>query len=479
MRQFISYSTLDIDLNKFKNNLLTWSDNFNRICYLNSNFSDNNHGSQGTGNNNDFSLNPQSLQSLNPQGFENPEGFQEIYNNYDCIAAVGSVSEITVISGNAFSAIKKFFDIKQDWLFGFFTYDLKNEVEELKSENFDGIKMPLLHFFQPEYVFIINKDNIQIGFLEELTTKDEIHKLFEQINDFGSAKHRDAMHRVYTSDIQIKSSITREQYLNSVHKLKEHIRYGDIYEVNFCQEFYAENAEIDPLHVYMKLNDISLAPFSCYYRLGDKHLMSASPERFMKKTGRKIISQPIKGTIHRGATKEEDDVLRQLLLNDPKERGENVMIVDLVRNDLSKTAKKGSVRVEELFGIYTFRQVHQMISTVASELREEAHFIEAIKSAFPMGSMTGAPKVRAMELIEEHESTKRGLYSGAVGYITPEGDFDLNVVIRSILYNQAEKYLSFMVGGAITDKSIPEKEYEECLLKAKAMFEVFNNDFTD
>ena len=392
-------------------------------------------------------------------------------NNGDieCLVAVDAVDEIIIDTKEAFDSLKNFHNSKNDWLFGFFSYDLKNEVEELTSENFDGIKMPGLHFYQPKFIFIINGDEVRIGYMDEFSTKEEVNVLFEQINVAKFEVQKPEF------DIHLKNRINREQYLASVQKLKEHIKYGDIYEINFCQEFYAEEITIDPLQAYLDLNEISQSPFSCFYRLDDKYLMCASPERFIKKAGQKLVSQPIKGTIKRGVTKEEDKQWMEDLRNSPKERGENVMIVDLVRNDLSRTAKKGSVKVEELYGIYSFKQVHQMISTVSSELRDDMHFVNAIQRAFPMGSMTGAPKIRAMELIEQYESTKRGLYSGAVGYITPAGDFDFNVVIRSILYNSTEKYVSFMAGGAITDKSLPEKEYEECLLKAKAMFEVLGN----
>jgi len=457
MRKFVTYSIEKP--NDFKFNLLSWASRFESVCYLNSNTLSNNSSKN--------------------------------YSNFECLVAVDSVDEIIVPAcrlrlpqatmssegrsrgegrntKGAFTSLKNSHNSKDDWLFGFFSYDLKNEVEDLTSENFDGIKMPGLHFFQPKFIFIIKGDGVRIGYLEEFSAKEELNTLFEQINI--------TKFEVQSSefDIGLKSRITKEQYLASVHKLKEHIKYGNIYEVNFCQEFYAEEAKIDPLQTYLHLNEISQSPFSCFYRLNDKYLICASPERFIKKTGQKLISQPIKGTIKRGATRREDEKLMEDLLNNPKERSENVMIVDLVRNDLSRTAKKGSVEVEELYGIYSFKQVHQMISTVSSELRDDVHFVNAIQNAFPMGSMTGAPKIRAMELIEQYESTKRGLYSGAVGYITPEGDFDFNVVIRSILYNSTEKYVSFMVGGAITDKSLPEKEYEECLLKAKAMFEVLD-----
>jgi para-aminobenzoate synthetase component 1 len=271
----------------------------------------------------------------------------------------------------------------------------------------------------------------------------------------------------------IKSRFSREEYVETVQKLKEHIKRGDIYEINFCQEFYAK-AKIDPQDTYLKLNSLSPTPFSAFLKLNQNYLMSASPERFMKKKGARIISQPMKGTIGRGSTKEEDESLKQKLASDVKERAENVMIVDLVRNDLSRTAKKGSVEVEELCGIYTFPQVHQMISTVVAEI-EEKDTVSCIKNAFPMGSMTGAPKVKSMELIEKYERSRRGLYSGSVGYFSPAGDFDLNVVIRSMFYNEKNMYLSYSVGGAITYLSDPQKEYEECLLKAKAMKQVLED----
>ena len=236
--------------------------------------------------------------------------------------------------------------------------------------------------------------------------------------------------------------------------------------MNFCQEFFAENTALDPVAFFLKLNEAAQAPFSAFYKLNDQYLACASPERFLKKTNNQLISQPIKGTSRRGKTPEEDEQLKTELRNDAKNQSENVMIVDLVRNDLGKSCVAGTVQVTELFGTYSFPTVHQMISTVEGTLQNDLDFVDALENAFPMGSMTGAPKVRAMQLIEQYEKTKRGLYSGAVGYITPEGDFDFNVVIRSVLYNQKNQYLSFQVGGAIVADSVPEREYEECLVKA-------------
>jgi para-aminobenzoate synthetase component 1 len=270
-------------------------------------------------------------------------------------------------------------------------------------------------------------------------------------------------------DVKIHKRISKKQYLQQLDVILKHIHRGDIYEVNFCQELYAEGAKINPMEVYNHLNKISKPPFAGFLKIGDKYLLSASPERFVKKEGNKIISQPIKGTAKRLANKKADKQLAMALSLDEKERSENIMIVDLVRNDLSKTAIKGSVKVEELCKVYSFAQVHQLISTVTSQIHKNLDSVDVIKSLFPMGSMTGAPKLSAMKIIEATETTKRGLYSGAVGYFTPEDDFDFNVIIRSILYNESQQYLSYSVGGAITSKSNPEKEYQECLLKAIAM----------
>jgi len=259
--------------------------------------------------------------------------------------------------------------------------------------------------------------------------------------------------------------------LNAAEKIKQHISRGDIYVTNFCQEFFAEHAEIDPLATFLKLNTISPNPFGGFFKWKDNYILSASPERFLAKRGSKLISQPIKGTAKRGKTLAEDEAIKQQLRTHTKELQENVMIVDLVRNDLTKSAKPGTVKTEELFGIYSFNQLHQMISTVVCELQDGLSAIDTIRHSFPMGSMTGAPKISAMRLMEQYERSKRGVYSGAMGYFSPDNDFDFNVVIRTLLYNSAKKYLSFHTGSAITYHANAEQEYEECLLKAKAILE--------
>ena len=346
---------------------------------------------------------------------------------------------------------------------------MKNDIELLKSNNFDGLHFPDLYFFQPKRIFLFTNAGVEIQYLncveEELET-DWKNILNQDINAY-KLKNR--------STLKILSRTSKENYFNKLNKILEYIQRGDIYESNFCQEFYSENTKIDPLSTFTYLNKISKPPFATFLRLGNLYALSASPERYISKNGNTVISQPIKGTAKRLVDEIEDEKLRLHLENDQKERSENIMITDLVRNDLSKFANKGSVKVDELCKIYSFEQVHQMISTVTCQVDKSLSPVYMIRETFPMGSMTGAPKISAMNIIEELEDSKRGLYSGAVGYFNPHGDFDFNVIIRSILYNASNNYISFSVGSAITAKSIPENEYEECLIKAKAMRTALEN----
>ena len=378
----------------------------------------------------------------------------------DCLTSIEKKS-------NSLDQLKEFYNDKKDWLFGAFSYDLKNEIEDLVSENQDEHQFPNLVFFQPKWVFEIIGNDVVFHFPSEVDRSD-MRLVFKEIMTTSlkvlSNKHVS----------ELKQRISKEEYLQNFDEIIHHIQRGDIYELNYCFEFYAQNVELSTYPLFKDLDDISNPPFSAYFKAEDHHLICASPERYLKKTGTKIISQPIKGTKKRGETQEQDIALKNELFNCSKERSENVMIVDLVRNDLSKSAQKASVKVEELFGVYSFTQVHHLISTISSEIKQGVHWVDVIKDTFPMGSMTGAPKIMAMKLIEKYEDTKRGLYSGSVGYVTPDGDFDFNVVIRSIIYNERKKFASFMVGGAITSKSNPEQEYSECLLKAKAMLKVLD-----
>jgi len=386
-------------------------------------------------------------------------------NAFECLLAAGSVDHISASHGHAIQLFQEFLNKKKSWLFGHLGYDLKNEIEDLSSLHNDRIKFPDLFFFEPRIVIRLNEKEMYI----ESNSDPEL--IYESI--INSKK---LVERHLTKPIHIEHRINKSEYLNIIHQLKSHILRGDCYEINFCQEFFAQDVSIDPLTVYKKLSALSPNPFSALYKLDDKFLLCASPERFLHKNGNKIISQPIKGTSKRVHTDENEDAFnRQELFKSEKDRSENVMVVDLVRNDLSKVCENGSVKVEELYGIYSFPQVYQMISTVSGTLKQNISIEEIIRATFPMGSMTGAPKKRVMQLIEQYEKTKRGIFSGALGYITKDGNFDFNVIIRSIMYNATDKFLSFQAGSGITYYSVAEREWEECLLKADAIRSVLEN----
>jgi para-aminobenzoate synthetase component 1 len=398
--------------------------------------------------------------------FLDGNSYPQKYSSYDCVLAVDAFTSVQTDFHNAFVDLEEYRKTTADWIFGYLTYDLKNATEELESRNFDGLDFPDLFFFQPKKLFLLKGQELSVLYLN--LCDDELEPdLTEILNTQNPTPNTQ-------QPIPIQQRITRENYLSKVGKMLSHIHRGDIYEANFCMEFYAENVTVEPFHVYEKLNSISEPPFAAFLKNHRHFAMCASPERYLRKEQSKIISQPIKGTAKRSDDLMTDAMISEELAASEKERSENIMIVDLVRNDLSRTATKGSVNVEELCGAYSFKQVHHLISTIVSEIAQETSPVEVIRTTFPMGSMTGAPKISAMNIIEALEETKRGLYSGAIGYFTPHGDFDFNVVIRSILYNSENKYLSFSVGSAITSLSDPEKEYDECLLKAKAMHQVLS-----
>ena len=385
-------------------------------------------------------------------------------NNGNSILAFGDGPQFSLNAFSVFEDLQGFVDVhKGEYIFTCLCYDIKNRIELLKSGNKDLQEFPDVLAWVPACV--VRFENGRLEYVQGKKTNDTeafIQSFLEQQNKGNYA----------SLPYELKPRTSKEKYLETVVRLKEDIQQGNIYEVNYCQEFFAKNVDIpDPLEVYFKLNKLTKAPYSAFIQLDKFNLFCGSPERFIRREGNKLISSPIKGTHKRGETPEEDNDFKIALFNDKKERSENVMIVDLVRNDLSRIATKGSVKVDELFGIYTFETVHQMISTISCELKENVKFTQIIKASFPMGSMTGAPKVSAMKLIEKYEDFRRGIYSGSIGFIAPNGNFDFNVVIRTMIYNTDKKYLSCPVGGAITINSSPEKEYEECLIKVKGILD--------
>lgn len=379
-------------------------------------------------------------------------------STYDLVFAYGVNSHISS-SMNSLQKLDSFISKTNDWIFGFLSYELKNEIENLKSKNIINHNIPNLYFFQPNTVVLVKDNVINLLCLPNNDPDTEFHKIINYTSNNESSVKKYNLYQRFS----------KIEYIKTVNKIKERIRLGDIYELNFCIDYFSDNSIINPFKSYKYLNSLTESPMSVFFKFKSLYLISSSPERFVKKIGNKIITEPIKGTIRRLKNLKEDLKNINYLKNNSKELSENHMIVDLVRNDLSKIAKKGSVKVKELSNLYSFKNVHQLISTVEAKINNSLKLSEILKSSFPMGSMTGAPKIRSMQFIEEFEKTQRGIYSGSIGYISPKKDFDFNVVIRSIIYNSNKKNLNINVGSAITFASDPEKEYEECKLKAEAM----------
>lgn len=342
---------------------------------------------------------------------------------------------------------------------GIFGYDLKNRIEDLKSNNASWIDLPEMCFFTPEICFQLKENKVE----SQTDLTEDFWEIIEAVELPPAKTH-----------CEVTPLIGQEEYISAIHSIKNLIIEGETYEMNFCQSYQGTFIEWDPISAFFKLQEVSPMPFSALFKANNKWLVSASPERFLKKSNRDLISQPIKGTIKRGKTPEEDLIFQKRLSESEKERAENLMITDLTRNDLSKVSKIGSVNVNELFGIYPLPRVFQMISTVGSVLKDDVTFKEIIHATFPMGSMTGAPKINTMKLIEELECFKRGWFSGAFGWVDESGDFDFSVVIRSIIADTGTKKLYFAVGSAITIDSDPLQEFEECQIKSQAIKEVLN-----
>ncbi|MGB3180839.1 MAG: anthranilate synthase component I family protein [Cyclobacteriaceae bacterium] len=419
-----------VDMNDFLARALTWADTFSHFSYFQSNAIDYPFGA------------------------------------FPHILFVGASEVISGEKSDVFSDVRTFHAAQQDYLTGFFGYDLKNQIEDLESHHPDPLDSAPFCFFRPLHILIFSENSVRIH------SADTPSLLFDAIT--SSPLPIPDQH----TSIGLKAHMSRKQYLEKFDKIRWHIEEGDVYELNLCMAFTGE-ADISPVYRYLELNSLSPAPFSVLQKTGSHYLLSASPERFIRRAGNSVLSQPIKGTAPRGITPEEDEKLKKALRHNEKELAENMMIADLVRNDLARTAIPGSVRAEELFGIYSFRQVHQMITSISSEVSHDTHWTDIIRNAFPMGSMTGAPKVMAMRLIEQYEHTRRGMYSGAAGFVTPEGDFDFNVVIRSLIYNADTHALGFQVGSAITYDADGPSEYDECLLKATALCKMLGADISD
>jgi para-aminobenzoate synthetase component I len=390
-----------------------------------------------------------------------PEGYHDRYSKYRLLVGVGHNASVRTLE-----QLENILKSRKDWLFGHLGYDLKNKLENLKTHSEDVIGFDDCRFFVPEIVLAAEDELVAYVHHAEHPELENLRSLLS--NKMYLTRNRHA--------IEMVPQFTEEAYKEKIARIKNHLQNGDIYEINYCVEFLGASNDFQAEAFFMELSQKTVAPFSAFYKMDNKYLLCASPERYLARRGDTLISQPIKGTKRRDPDPTKDGQLKHELQQSTKERSENVMIVDLVRNDLSRVAAKNSVAVEELFGVYSFPGVHQLISTVLCRLDEAKSSVDAIRASFPMGSMTGAPKISAMQLIDELEANARGLYSGSVGYFAPSGDFDFNVVIRSLQYHAGHGTLSLKVGGAITIASIAEEEYAECLLKADNILRLLEGD---
>jgi para-aminobenzoate synthetase component I len=381
---------------------------------------------------------------------------------FDFMLAYNSTATC-IANTHVLEAMSKFQYENKNYVMGHISYDVKNELEQLSSQNYDYQAFDALHLFVPELLITIKNNNITYTYSNETILSNVTAQLFnEQLT----------ITTINTSACKLVATTSKQDYIANVNTIKQHIQRGDIYITNYCINYVSEDTVINPYQKFIALNAVSSAPFACLYKYNGKYVLSASPERYIQRIANKVITMPIKGTRKRGKNTTEDMAITLELANNAKEQNENVMIVDLVRNDLSHVALPNTINVDALFKVHTFKTVHQLISTVACTVADNETTANIIKATFPMGSMTGAPKISAMQLMEKYENFKRGIYSGSIGYIKPNNDFDFNVVIRSIIYNSITKTVSVPVGSAITNKCDANDEYNECLLKAKVLLDL-------
>lgn len=417
------------DLSAIKTKLLDWSQQFDHVVWLDSN------------------------------------AYPEHQHSYEAVLAVDANEILSLDKDFALADLKAYREENKNWLFGYLGYRANSKKLENASKNL--LKFPSIYFFQPKKVFLLQKDYLEIHYLnpKEIEQDWEIIQAMELKDE-----------HIDFANFEIIPRIDKSTYIAKVNQIQDYIKQGKLEEINFCQEFYSHNKLENPLEFYKQLNQVSQAPFASYMRLEDKYAFCSSPERYLKHDKGKLITQPIKGTAKRLADKEADELIKTQLKESEKEINENKLVVDMVIQEFKTFCKPESVQVTEFCKAYSFKQVHQLISTIEGELQENLSPLDAISNSYPMGSMTGIPKATALVLTDELEDFDRGVYSGGIGYFTPEEDFDFNVVIRSALYNDTEAYLSFSAGGAITEQSNPEAEYDETLIKINAIKEILKGE---
>jgi len=346
------------------------------------------------------------------------------------------------------------------WWFGYLGYDLSRADGKSNPEDDRPVFQDFreIQLFQAEIVLEFTQDGEVVIFAGPADVMESIH---------AEDSYPDKFDR---SDLTFTSWKSREEYLKDIRFVQDQIREGNVYELNLCQ-FFTADLDPDGASAFLRLNQNFPMPFGGWLKADEFEIACSSPERYLRRHGSQLFSQPIKGTARRGNSAAEDEEIKDRLFHSEKERAENMMIVDLVRNDLARISKTGSTKVDEIFGIYPFPTVFQMISSIRSELKDGLRSADAIWSTFPMGSMTGAPKAEVMNWIQKLEPFRRGAYSGAMGFFGPDNEFDFNVLIRSLFINHKNRTCGFAVGSAITIDSVPEDEWEECRMKARTILE--------
>ncbi len=360
---------------------------------------------------------------------------------------------------------------------GYFAYDLGRFVERIPEQTTDDVPVADCHL--GFYGSVLTIDHVgnrawvsAIGAPEtdpraaERLAERRVGEWVERVE--GGRSGASARHAAggRAPALRVASNFTHRDYVRAVARAKEYIAAGDIYQVNLSQRLHAPLAT-SPFDLYRRLTDTNPAPFAAYFETPDCAVVSCSPERFLQVRGGEVETRPIKGTRPRGTTPGKDRGLAAELLASEKDRAENVMIVDLERNDLGRVCEFGSVHVPELFALESYATVHHLVSTVRGRLRPDTTALDCLRASFPGGSITGAPKVRSMEIIEEMEPTRRGVYTGAIGYLCFSGDMDVNIVIRTVVVKKGIAY--FQVGGGIVADSDPEGEYQETIDKGQAL----------
>jgi para-aminobenzoate synthetase component 1 len=352
---------------------------------------------------------------------------------------------------------------------GFLSYDLCHKIEKIPYMAKDDKHIPDIYFALYDGVFVYDHNKRESYIVAHGITQpaeDIIKKLNKIIKQANKKTATVNIVEERKNKNEITPNFSKEEYIKNVGKIKRYIKNGDIYQANLTQRFETKYTG-EPWALYQRLRNINPAPFSSFIDYGDFQIVSSSPERFVKVDNRKIQTRPIKGTIARGINKEEDISNQQLLLNSEKDKSELIMIVDVARNDLGRISKIGTVKVETLFSLEEYPTVYHLVATVTGELREDVKFADIIKATFPGGSITGAPKIRAMEIIDEIEPTRRNVYTGSIGYLDLNGNMDLNIVIRTIILKEGKAF--FQVGGGIVWDSDEESEYKETILKGEAL----------